>query len=104
MKFLKCLKKSASFHLFYFIDFFQFGKVFFGRCLDKKKIYKTCLRLPSAWAQCQVITRSLIFLQVELVLRCCYPSTGLQDGQKVTNGFVPHVNKIHVTLMFPYVM
>ena len=35
---------------------------------------------------------------------CRYPSTGLQDGHKVTEGFVPHVNKIYVNLIFPCVM
>ena len=32
---------------------------------------------------------------------CRYPTTGLQDGQKVIEGFVPQVSMNHANLRFP---
>ena len=41
------------------------------------------------------------FLLVTIIVRCRYPSTELQGGQKVTEGFVPQVSKNQANLMSP---
>ena len=51
------------------------------------------------WVASQLGLRQTSALQIKTRPACSYPLTGLGDGKKVTEGFVPQVSKNHANLM-----